>query len=239
MAIIRQQPTFTHAHTHTSDELFSIYKSLNINEVRRLNWYHKQASARSSAINHGDASDLILVGKGLLSRSKLDKLLPTTLGLCVLNVHHECVLATKQPHEDLASRLAASLQDHSRLAWKDIELIGYEGRVCRPDVFSISATYSNLNFSTMSHEIKVSRADFASDMRKTYKWKAYLRFSNYLYYTCPKDLISINEVPDECGLIYETSSGIFEQVKRARKQSISLDHRDYMKLIMTARQVIR
>ncbi len=51
--------------------------------------------------------------------------------------------------------------------------------------------------STTGYEIKVSRSDFLKDD----KWPRYLDLCNWLYFVAPKDVISKDEVPEQCGLL--------------------------------------
>jgi hypothetical protein len=53
------------------------------------------------------------------------------------------------------------------------------------------------------YEIKVNRSDFLNDK----KWTAYLPYCNELYFACPTHLIEVNEVPENCGLLWTSKTG--------------------------------
>lgn len=86
------------------------------------------------------------------------------------------------------------------------------------------------------YEIKTSRSDFRNDFNKEHynlkksaisgkyerlytKKHDFIKSKNYpankFYFVVPKNLISIEEVPDYCGLIYY-NGGWFEEVKQAK-----------------------
>jgi hypothetical protein len=48
------------------------------------------------------------------------------------------------------------------------------------------------------YEIKVDRGDFVRDE----KWVHYLQYCHKFYFVCPKDLIRLDELPPEVGLMY-------------------------------------
>lgn len=55
-------------------------------------------------------------------------------------------------------------------------------------------------------EIKVSKADYASEM-KSGKWQHFYRLCHRFAFAVPYGLISVDDVPAECGLIEITGSG--------------------------------
>ncbi len=75
-------------------------------------------------------------------------------------------------------------------------------------------------------EIKISRSDYKNDFKKGAsnfgdskhdELKKGLRFCNYFYFVVPENLISINEVPEYCGLIYYNKFQRFDYIKKAKK----------------------
>lgn len=79
------------------------------------------------------------------------------------------------------------------------------------------------------YEIKISRADFKKDFIKekhthilnekfTYirKGEQLWRVCNYFNYVVPKDLISLDEVPEYAGLIYVNEDFTFEIIKKPK-----------------------
>jgi hypothetical protein len=92
------------------------------------------------------------------------------------------------------------------------------------DVISISK--SNYIY---EYEIKISKADYKKDFikekhnhiinekyTKTRKGELVYLLPNYFNFVTPKDLISIDEVPDYAGLIYMNEDGSFEIIKKPK-----------------------
>jgi len=78
----------------------------------------------------------------------------------------------------------------------------------------------------IEYEIKISRSDFFNDFKKntrvylsgSYDYQTKLKHDmiangegkcNRFFFVVPKDLVSINEVPEHCGLIYYNESSDF------------------------------
>ena len=72
-------------------------------------------------------------------------------------------------------------------------------------------------------EIKVSRSDFASEIKKPLKRDPAMRISNQFYFAAPAGLLKVAELPAECGLI-EVADGRALIVEEApvREATISL-----------------
>lgn len=94
------------------------------------------------------------------------------------------------------------------------------------DVMSISKAGLIYEF-----EVKISEADFKADAKKR-KWKYYLKEGyekftpNYFSYVCPKDMISISEIPDYAGLYYYDDGDLIEcrKPKRIHKEKCDKKH---------------
>lgn len=130
-------------------------------------------------------------------------------------------------HDELAHSLAQHLQSDSRMVWEDIPA-GMAGEV-RPDVYTIQKSFANPN--PITYEVKVSVADFRSDVTKA-KWKAYLRFSYGVVFAVPKGLITKKDLPDSCGLITYSGTGIWHTVKRPTLNPCKIDSDILLKLLM-------
>ena len=63
------------------------------------------------------------------------------------------------------------------------------------------------------YEIKVSRGDFLNDG----KYQNYLPYCNEFYFVCPPKLIQPNEIPDDCGLMWISSTGTRIYTKKKAK----------------------
>lgn len=53
----------------------------------------------------------------------------------------------------------------------------------------------------VAYEVKISRADFARELRNPNKRRAAMRYSNYFYFATPVGLLKPEEIPHECGLV--------------------------------------
>jgi hypothetical protein len=76
----------------------------------------------------------------------------------------------------------------------------------RLDAFALSYLPSRQNKAVV-YEVKSSRSDFFSEIKKPIKRRKGLTFSNEFYFACPQGLVKIEEIPPECGLIEVTESG--------------------------------
>lgn len=132
-------------------------------------------------------------------------------------------------HDDLAADLAAHLRGYARPAmiWTDMQL-GPAGSP-RPDVYSIEPTFQRL--SAMAYEVKVSRADFLSDVT-TGKALGYLTYAGALAFAVPKGLVRKDEVPAGCGLIERSDTG-WRWARKPKINPISnLPFQAWMKLLI-------
>ena len=56
-------------------------------------------------------------------------------------------------------------------------------------------------------EVKTSRADFLRDKKKIFRIHPERGMGTFRFYLCPKDLIKIEDLPDNWGLIYVNEKG--------------------------------
>ena len=56
-------------------------------------------------------------------------------------------------------------------------------------------------FRRTSYEIKISRSDFAREVRSPLKRRAAMRVSNQFYFVTPEGMLKPEEIPIECGLM--------------------------------------
>ncbi|MTI49685.1 MAG: MmcB family DNA repair protein [Firmicutes bacterium] len=82
----------------------------------------------------------------------------------------------------------------------------------RADIVGIKPSYTR--FCLSIYEIKVSRADFLSDIRKE-KWKGYLDHCHRFYFAVPSGLVSKDEIPEPAGLMVRGEKG-WTTVKAAK-----------------------
>ena len=71
----------------------------------------------------------------------------------------------------------------------------------RLDAWAMKRSWSSPCY--FGYEVKVSRSDFVNDT----KWPTYLPLCNTLTFVCPTGLIAVDEVPEQCGLIYVSKTG--------------------------------
>jgi uncharacterized protein (UPF0335 family) len=141
-------------------------------------------------------------------------------------------------HNALAHDLAMFLStpprgtNRGRLTWENIGFPDYMS--IRPDVFSLVATLTRAKWCPITYEVKVSRADFTTELR-TAKWRLYLPFSAYVYLACPDGLVSADELPPEMGLIVRRQVTWLTVKKGKRNPHWQLKDRDWMNLCLKGR----
>ena len=119
-------------------------------------------------------------------------------------------------HESLVEQVAREMTRAGRIAWRGLGLRarlpaageGDKPRWCiaRPDVFSIRNTSVEAYAQPIVHEVKVSRADLLSDLRKPDKRAAYLDLGGECWYVLGCDargraIAEPEEIPAECGVL--------------------------------------
>ena len=78
---------------------------------------------------------------------------------------------------------------------------GHRGQsLQRLDAFALNCL-PHLAMRRICYEIKVSRADFKSELKNPLKKRVGMRFSNEFYFVTPGGLLASEEVPLECGLV--------------------------------------
>lgn len=141
-------------------------------------------------------------------------------------------------HNAVASSLAAHLRGrycNHRVTWENLSFSDWsnpqDSLNCRPDVFSIIPTLNVEKCRPWTCEVKVSRADFLSDIRSD-KWRQYMAFSCRVFFAAPSEVINPLELPPETGL-WELSADKWRLVKPAKFcKDWSLPPRHLMKLIL-------
>lgn len=141
------------------------------------------------------------------------------------------------PHDQFASSLAGYLKTAGpkrRLTWENLTFNcgdGADAYSCRPDVFSIVPALDPARSMPWTCEVKISRADFLSDVRSE-KWKRYRRFSARIWFATPQGLVKPEEVPEGCGLIEYRTPAWVPVVRPKYCKGWELSGRDLMRLIM-------
>lgn len=70
----------------------------------------------------------------------------------------------------------------------------------RLDAFALNC-YAHTAMRRICYEVKTSRADFLCEMKQPIKRRIGLRYSNEFYFVAPRKLLTIAEIPIECGLV--------------------------------------
>ena len=86
----------------------------------------------------------------------------------------------------------------------------------RLDAFALN-TLPHMAMKRVCYEVKTSRADFLSELKRPLKRRIGMRYSNEFYFVTPADLVRMAEVPPECGLVeagYATFAEWKELIRR-------------------------
>lgn len=70
----------------------------------------------------------------------------------------------------------------------------------RLDAFALN-TLPHTGMRRVCYEIKISRGDFLCELKHPLKRRVGMRYSNEFYFVTPPGLVSLHEIPAECGLI--------------------------------------
>ena len=74
------------------------------------------------------------------------------------------------------------------------------GGAQRLDAFALN-TLPHTGMKRICYEVKTSRADFLSELKRPIKRRIGMRYSNEFYFVTPATLVNIGEIPAECGLV--------------------------------------
>ncbi|MFP3637777.1 hypothetical protein [Paraburkholderia sp. SIMBA_054] len=215
-----------------------IVTELTPRHFKRLHHYWQGGDRGGASMT--DSVDLDLAAAGLIRRlertSGTVHFVITSDGEKELAAKKARTVASRQPHHDFGSRVAAWRRDQKRVTWENIELLVEDSpgmrQAIRPDVFSLATTYDEKRINPCVDEIKVSRADFLADIARPEKREGYQRIAEVLYYAAPVGIIQPDDVPDGCGLLVEIVPGRFEIARRAKKRKVVLSAHTFMNLVL-------
>ena len=193
---------------------------------------------RSSGWPTRDLIEVDLLVAGLLE-SHFDSqghetLRVTPKGLTALSDAHALNKFSRSAHDELVMRVARQMQQGNRIVWTGLPLRAQvEEQWVRavPDVYSVRNTSVENYLFPMVHEIKVSRADLLSDLKKPEKRAAYLELGSQVFYVLGnnakgKPIADPDEVPEECGVMLVSESGVYvargAPIQRFRPQRFDL-----------------
>lgn len=169
-----------------------------------------------------DAIELDLLAAALLSRhwdaEGRETLRVTEAGIQLLAATRQRNQAALNAHEALVARVALEMQRAGRIVWRGLSLRaplpredGGDGNtwaLAKPDVYSIRHTTLEDQVEPIAHEIKVSRADLLSDLRRQAKAAAYLAVASQCWYVLRAGIADAEEVPAAYGVIFAGERGL-------------------------------
>ena len=88
-------------------------------------------------------------------------------------------------------------------------------------------TWPSGGYQMIAYEVKVSRSDYFRELEHPNKRKAALALSTHFYFVTPPALVSAQEVPAECGLLYVFDRQI-RQVKPAPRRPLPTPTWDFI-----------
>ncbi len=188
-----------------------------------------------------DLLELDLLAAGLLTRhwdrEGRETLRVTDAGIRLLAAARQRNQAARSAHEDLVARVAVEMQRAGRLVWRGLTLraplVDDAGAtqwvMAMPDVFSIRHTTVEDYVEPVVHEIKVSRADLLSDLRKPAKGLAYAALASQCWYVVREGIAGPDDVPQDYGLM-EARGGGLEVLRPATRRPARLPFTAWMAL---------
>lgn len=179
-----------------------------------------------------DLLEVELLAAGFIERvrqpSGHETLRVTDAGIALLADTLQRNRARRDAHEDLVERVAREMTRAGRLAWRGLALRAKVGEadeaqwvMAMPDVFSIRHTTVEAYLEPIVHEIKVSRADLLSDLRREAKRSAYLQLSSECWYVIARGIAEVDEIPPEFGVMAAEGAAL-EVLRPAPKRAMSM-----------------
>lgn len=95
----------------------------------------------------------------------------------------------------------------------------------RLDVWATQYSKGNL---TRCYEVKVSRGDFLSELKKPLKKRSGLRYANEFWFIMPEGIGKIEEIPCDTGLITVNNDGVMNVVIPAPYRDINVLPRNFI-----------
>lgn len=97
---------------------------------------------------------------------------------------------------------------------------GYSKESCRYLDAWVIGCFPSTGLTRFGIEIKVNRSDFVKELKNPFKRDSALRLCNEFYFAAPAGLISVQDLPKECGLI-EVAEGKARFVEEAEFREIN------------------
>lgn len=196
-----------------------------------------------------DALELELLAAGLLARQwdgdGRETLRVTDAGIECLAAARRRNQAAFGPHEALVQRVAVEMQRAGRVVWRRLSLRaplpaedgGTTWAVAMPDVFSIRHTTVEDYVEPVVHEVKVSRADLLSDLRRANKGAAYRALASQCWYVLREGIAEADEVPADYGVLVARGDTL-EVARAAPRRAMRLPFPVWMALARATADVL-
>jgi hypothetical protein len=192
-----------------------------------------------------DNLELELLAAGLLERrwdaDQRETLHLTDAGVQALADGLTRHRAAHAAHEALVERVAREQQRAGRIVWRGLALrapLPGEGGATRwaiamPDVYSIRHTTREDFVEPIAHEIKVSRADLLSDLRRPDKAASYAALASQCWYVIRRGIGQPEEIPPAYGVLLADDQGL-EVARPAPARALRLPLAVWMALARAA-----
>lgn len=116
--------------------------------------------------------------------------------------------------------------------WVWFREIGMNGR--RLDALAINRWYGKHAFKRMAFEIKRTRGDFLAELKKPEKRLAGGAIADCIWFATPANLVSVDEVPGDCGLVWIDEDGrVFVKRKAPQRSEPAPTTRSFLGAILT------
>lgn len=145
----------------------------------------------------------------------------------------------RDAHEALVQRVAAELQRAGRLVWTGLDLRAGLPRDdeperrrwlrCQPDVYSLRPSSKPEGLAVAIHEIKVSRADLLTELRRPDKSAAYAALSGQTCFVLAAGIATVDEIPPHYGVWFAHASH-FELARPAPQRPFQPDFASWLVL---------
>lgn len=137
-------------------------------------------------------------------------------------------------HNELAEDLAIAKNSfYLDVPLGSVSLAPYGEGVPRADLVEIKPSYTR--FCVSIYEVKVSRADFLSDI-KSGKWRGYLPHCHRIYFATPTGLVNKKEIPEEAGWIVRGKCG-WNTLKAAPARKVEIPKETLLSLLFMKQRV--
>jgi hypothetical protein len=190
-----------------------------------------------------DGIELDLLAAGLLVRhwdtEGRETLRLSDAGIHALAATRRRAQAALSAHEALVCQVVLEMQRAGRVAWRGLSLRaplpdeqgGVQWVMALPDVYSIRHTTVEAYAEPVAHEIKVSRADLLSDLRRPAKGAAYLALASQCWYVLRRGIAEPDEVPSAYGVMLADAAGL-DVARPAPRRPLQMPFQAWMALAL-------